>query len=149
MSRSFSVPGQAENTLELARKTQVIANRLYNAHRDRDDYGLLLANSEILLGDALEARGFLDASLERFRAGRALMKQLADRNPSDGDTRRRLVYVQQRVGDTLRKQGDASALREFEEVIHTAKILVQQPQPKADWLRALALAHQRMGDMHR
>jgi tetratricopeptide (TPR) repeat protein len=146
----LSVPGQVENTLELARKTHAIADRLAAAHPDRDDYGLLLANSEILLGDALEARGLLDMALERFRAGAALMKRLTDRNTADGDNRRRLVYVQQRIGDTLRKQGNSSvALRQFEDTLVTAKALVQGARPKADWLRALALAHQRMGDMYR
>jgi tetratricopeptide (TPR) repeat protein len=146
----LNVPGQVENAFELAQKTHLIAERLYAAHPDRDDYGRHLVDSEILLGDAYEARGLLDTALDRFRAGRDLMQSLTKRKLEDGDRWRRLIYVQQRIGDTLRKQDDfAGALREYEGCFAMAKALAERPQPKADWLRALALAHQRKGDLYR
>jgi tetratricopeptide (TPR) repeat protein len=146
----LNLPGQGENALELAQNTRALADRLYEAHRERVDYGLLLANSDILYGDALEARGHFDTAIERYRAGRALLARLTDDKPMLGDSRRRLVYVQQRIGDTLRKQGQPTlALQEFEGNLGTARALADSPQAKPDWLRALALAHQRMGDMYR
>jgi tetratricopeptide (TPR) repeat protein len=84
-----------------------------------------------------------------LRAREALVK-FADKDPANGDRVRMLVYLQQRIGDALRKKDDIpTALREYEGNLALAQSLAGKPQAKPDWVRAQALAHQRMGDILR
>ena len=146
----IDVPGQGENALDLARKMRAVAERLSAGSPDNDNYRQLLVNSEIRIGDVLEARGLLDDALRRYRTGRALMASLVDKDRSNGDRKRTLVYIQQRIGDTLRKKDDGrEALREFSANLVLVEELAASARPKADWVRARALAHQRMGDILR
>jgi len=146
----IDVPGQAANALELARKTRELAERLNSNNPDNDGYRQLLINSEIRIGDALEARGLFDEALASYRNGQVRMAKLADKDRANGDRKRMLVYIQQRIGDTLRKKDDRlEAGAEFKANLVLVEELAARPDAKPDWIRARALAHQRMGDILR
>ncbi len=146
----IDVPGQGENALDLARKMRAVAQKLSAGSPDNDNYRQLVINSEIRIGDALEARGLFDEALRSYRTGRAFLAKLVDKDRASGDRKRMLVYIQQRIGDTLRKKDDGrEALREFRANLILAEELAASAKPKADWIRARALAHQRMGDILR
>jgi hypothetical protein len=104
----IDVPGQGENALELARKMRALAGRLSAGDPGNDDYRQFLINSEIRIGDALEARGLFDEALQNYRMGQVLMARLVDKDLSNRDRKRILIYIQQRIGDTLRKKGPTS-----------------------------------------
>ncbi len=145
-----NVPGQGENAVELARRMLALSQELVAAAPDNDDVLELLINSEIRLGDTLEARGVLDEGLQHLLRARETLVKFADKDPSNGDRVRTLVYLQQRIGDLLRKKDDTpKALREYEGNLALAQSLAGKPQAKPDWVRARALAHQRMGDILR
>jgi len=146
----IDVPGQGENALDLARKMRAVSERLSAGDPENDDYRQFLINSEIRIGDALEARGLFDEALGNYRMGQVLMARLLDKDPSDGNRKRILIYIQQRIGDTLRKKDDRlEALHEFRANLVLAEGLAASGKPKSDWIRARALAHQRMGDILR
>jgi tetratricopeptide (TPR) repeat protein len=146
----IDVPGQAANALELARKMRDLAERLAANRPDNDSYRQLLINSEIRIGDALEARGLFDEALQSYRTGQVLMAKLAGKDRTNGDRKRMLVYIQRRIGDTLRKKDDRlEAAVEFKANLVLVEELAANPAAKPDWIRARALAHQRMGDILR
>jgi tetratricopeptide (TPR) repeat protein len=145
-----NVPGQGENAVDLARKMLTLSQELVAAAPDNDDYLELLINSEIRVGDTLEARGQLDDGLQHHLRARETLVRLVDKDQSNDDRVRVLVYLQQRIGDMLRKKDDIpKALREYEGNLTLAHSLAGKPQAKPDWVRARALAHQRMGDILR
>ncbi|MGH6769261.1 MAG: TIR domain-containing protein [Xanthobacteraceae bacterium] len=146
----INVPGQGENAVDLARKMLALSQELVDANPDNDGYRQLLIDSEIRVGDALEARGQLDDCLIHLRRGRDALVKLVDKDRSNGDRVRVLIYLQQRIGDALRKKRDVqAALREYEANLALASSLAGRTEAKPDWQRARALAHQRMGDVLR
>lgn len=145
-----NVPGQGENAIELARRMLALAQELVATAPDNDDFRELLINSEIRVGDTLEARGALDEGLQHLQRAREALVEFVAKAPSNGDRVRTLVYLQQRIGDALRKKDDTpKALREYQGNLALAQSLASKPQAKPDWVRAQALAHQRMGDILR
>ena len=65
-----NVPGQGENAVELARRMLALSQELVAAAPDNDDVLQLLINSEIRVGDTLEARGVLDEGLQHLLRAR-------------------------------------------------------------------------------
>ena len=112
---------------------RAVAERLSSGEPGSDDYRQFLINSEIRIGDALEARGLFDEALQNYRMGQALMAKLVDKDLSNGDRKRILIYIQQRIGDTLRKKDDRlEALREFRANLVLVEGLTASPKPKSD-----------------
>ena len=106
--------------------------QLVAAAPDNDDVLELLINSEIRLGDTLEARGVLDEGLQHLLRARETLVKLADKDPSNGDRVRTLVYLQQRIGDLLRKKDDTpKALREYEGNLRARAVACRQAASQA------------------
>ena len=122
-----NVPGQGENAVELARRMLALSQELVAAAPDNDDFRELLINSEIRVGDTLETRGILDEGLQHLLQAREALVKFVDKDPSNSERLRMLVYLQQRIGDTLRKKDDTpTALREYEGNLALAQVARRQ-----------------------
>ena len=103
-----NVPGQGENAVDLARKMLALSQELVAAAPGNDDFLELLINSEIRLGDTLETRGVLDEGLQHLLQAREALVKFVDKDPSNSDRLRMLVYLQQRIGELATQEGRPS-----------------------------------------
>lgn len=58
--------------------------------------------------------------------------------------------IREHLGDVLKKKGDVNgALSQYREMLRLTDELAKRPSPDPDWIRGLALAHERLGDVAR
>jgi tetratricopeptide (TPR) repeat protein len=98
-------------------------------------------------GDVLGAQGGLSGALAAYRESLAVMRRLADADPSNALWQCDLSVSHNKVGDVLRAQGDlAEALAAYRESLAARRRLAEADPSNAVWQRDLSVSQEKIGD---
>jgi tetratricopeptide (TPR) repeat protein len=102
------------------------------------------------IGDAFDVQGKLDDALTADHDAEAAMNQILAKTPNDPKSQRDLGYVEERIGDELFKKNDMQAAGvAYQRQLDLFQAIANLPSADPDWVRGLALGHERMGDWSR
>ncbi|AUB83351.1 tetratricopeptide repeat protein [Candidatus Thiodictyon syntrophicum] len=104
------------------------------------------SDAQSLLGCVWEPRGQLTAAQAAFGESLAIIRRLAERDPSNAGWQRELAVAHSNVGDVLQAQGQlAAAQAAFGETLGIIRRRAEQDPGNTGWQRDLAVAHCRVG----
>jgi tetratricopeptide (TPR) repeat protein len=99
-------------------------------------------------GDVLGAQGGLSGALAAYRESLAVMRRLADADPSNALWQCDLSVSHNKVGDVLRAQGDlAEAQAAYRESLAVVRRLADADPSNPDWQRDLSVSQEKIGDV--
>ena len=146
-SAHLDIPGGGQQSLGFAEQDQKIATELGKRRPDDKSYRHDLSVSDMRIGDALQAKGDFDNALNAYGAAKALLDSLI--GPAHPTRTIAGIYpTSTREWATISMPKTTSAARSLStrEFLDIAQDLSQRADAKPDWLRGLAIAHERMGD---
>lgn len=132
----FYTVGDFQKSLDRARKAEQLARELV-AVRDRDGQ-LLLYSSLFRVGDELagfdKAEANLKLALAEYEAARAIVRQLAQDQPDNGDRAYDLAFSTNKVGEIyLDLRNYKQALKEFHDALDIANAIAAKPNARMSW----------------
>ena len=101
-------------------------------------------------GDVLSDQGDLAGALAAYQEGMAVIRRLAEADPSNAVWQRDLSVSHNRVGDVLRSQGNlAGAVAAYRESLALIRPLAESDPSDSVWQRDLSISHNKIGDVLR
>jgi eukaryotic-like serine/threonine-protein kinase len=148
-----SIMGDVTGAVESVRRSLAGYKSLAEVDQTNVRAQQFLAISYVKMGDVLGNSNFPNSgdqagAMKSYRSSWAILQSLDKANPNDGETRRYLGLIHERIGTMLEQEGRmAEALDSYRESQGIREELIASHPENADAARNAAVAHEKMGNV--
>ena len=113
-----------------------------------DDGTAARCRAGTMLGDALAAKGDMDAALAAYEAARGEAEALVQKDPANAGGQRELSLTHDRIGDRYLAAARVDlALASYQQSLAIAKALAARDRANSGYQRDLSVSHERIGEV--